>query len=96
MKEIWYQWSIQNGVGVATRIVEINKKKVKCTYEVGNAYERFTIEVFDGDKLNKIGSIWSIGARPDSSTYIYDDPKILNRYNDLQKNADSYIKTLLS
>lgn len=96
MKQIWKQWSIKNGSGVATRIVEINKKKVKCIYEVGNAYERFTIEVFDGYKFNNIGSIWSIGGRPDSSTYIYEESKILSRYNDLQKNADSYIKTLLS
>jgi hypothetical protein len=92
MKKIWKQWVKGHG----TVIFEFKEKKIKCTYEYGNAYERFKIEIFDGDKLNQVGSMRDIGGEPDSSTYIYDESKIMSRYNNLMTNAQTYIKTLLS
>ena len=98
MKTIWTQFSTKpnSSTGVGTIIKEFNGKKVKYTYEFGNAYERFIIELFDGDKLNVVGNIWSIGGIPDSSIYITEPSQIKTRYLTLEKNADSYIKTLLS
>lgn len=92
MKTIWNQFV--NGRGC--EINEFKGKKVKYTYEYGNAYERFKIEIFDGEKWNFVGGMLDIGAVPDNSTYIYDKSRITKRYTDLKQNADMYIKTLLS
>jgi hypothetical protein len=83
-------------IGQATEIYKVNDKKVKFTYEVGNAYERFRIEIFDGDKLNQVGNIRDIGGIPDSGAYSLGEMKVRFRYDKLIINAKSYIKTLLS
>ena len=98
MKKLYFQWSFKphSGNGTATCIKEIKGKKVKFTYECGNAYERFRIEIFDGLKLNIVGSMRDIGGIPDTGTYICTDQEIRSRYDNLQINADTYIKTILN
>jgi hypothetical protein len=80
----------------ASKIQEFDGKKFKYTYESGNAYERFTIEMFDGFKLNHIATMTDLGETPNSSSYHNDELESRNRYAKLCVKAEKYVKNLIS
>ena len=72
------------------------QKKFVFSYCNGNAYERFTIEQYDGTKLNKLlGNMADLGVKNDTSAYHLmseDDQKA--RFEMLTKKGLEYIKAL--
>lgn len=80
----------------ASKIQEIDGKKFKVTYESGNAYERFRIEMFDGLKLNHIAHMFDLNVKPNSSSYINSEIQAQNRYVELCIKAEQYIMNLIS
>lgn len=95
---------IYNNQGAdASQIVELTHdtwrgfKKFKFTYDSGNAYEHFKIEVIDSKsgQLHPIASITDLGIKPDRSAY-----NLLNQYdtearvNMIMAKGYKYIKLL--
>ena len=71
-----------------------NNKLVKMTYECYNAVERFTGEIFDGNKWNHLFSMFDLGELDDRSNYVRNSSIRQKRCGDLQKKGLNYIKTL--
>ena len=86
----------RNGGTNASKIQEFDGKKFKYTYESGNAYERFRVEMFDGFKLNPIATMTDLGEKSNSSSYINDEVQAQNRYAGLCIKAEKYVKMLIS
>lgn len=69
------------------KIVTINGKKCKITYEAYNAAEKCNTEIFDGYKWCPFLSMWDTGSIPNNSAYIWDSKKRKERANMLFKRA---------
>jgi hypothetical protein len=74
-KDIYHIKTHRDGKSHEMVIYKINSVKCKITYEAGNAYERCTVEFFDGNKFSPIFDIWDLGCVPDSSVYVWDNKK---------------------
>jgi len=104
--KVLYDSFVQRGSTTdATEIVEletmllnggkITRRKFKFSYYSGNAFERFQIELFDGDKLNPIANMIDLNVAPNSSAYnIFGKQETLERVNLLMKKGYEYIKLL--
>lgn len=55
-------------------LLEHEGRKLKITYEAGNAYERCNTDLFDGDKWNHLLSLEDIGFNVDYKIYVSDPP----------------------
>jgi len=94
---------ILSGSTTKTEIVKLNisgdevptiTKKFKLTYSSGNAYERFTIEQYDGDKLNLVGTLSDLGVTKDSSFYVKNEYEKRTRIDLIMKKGYEYIQIL--
>ena len=86
----------RNGSTNASKIREYNGKKFKLSYEAGNAFERFYVELFDGFKFNPIANLFDMNANPNTSAYLNSEIQSQNRYAELCVNAEKYIINLIS
>jgi len=75
---------------------EVDGKKFKFTYEHGNAFERFWIQLFDGDKLNDIAVLTDLNERRNTSAYHMDEIEAKNRVVGLNIKARKYVETLIT
>ena len=82
--------------GHSTMIYQVDDKKFKFTYESGNAFERFKIEQYDGEKLNYIANILDLGVSRNTSAYMDTDIEMKNRVASLNEDARKYVKNLIS
>ena len=73
---------------------KVNDKKYKFVYEHGNAYERFWIKLFDGDKLNDIAILTDLNERRNTSSYVMDELETKNRVKVLMDKSKKYVETL--
>ena len=73
---------------------EVNGKKYKFIYEHGNAFERFWIKLFDGEKLNDIAILTDLNEKRDTSAYIMDENETKNRVKVLMDKSKKYVETL--
>lgn len=78
----------------ASMYYEVNGKKFKFTYEHGNSYERFKIELYDGEKLNYIANLLELNEKRDGSAYMMDEIETKNRLAVLNDKARKYVETL--
>ena len=78
----------------ASMYYEVNGKKFKFTYEHGNAYERFKIELYDGEKLNYIANLPELNETRNTSAYHMDEIETTNRVAGLNEKARKYVETL--
>lgn len=69
--------------------------RVRLTYESYNAVERFNGETFDGIKWNNIFCLPDLGVLPDTSMYIRDSSRRIERVKELTEKAYKYIDTIL-
>ena len=74
---------------------EVDKKKFKFTYEHGNSYERFKIELFDGEKLNIIATLMDLGEKRNTSAYSMEENESMDRSAMFNAKAKKYVETLL-
>lgn len=70
------------------------KYTFKFTYEHGNAYERFKIEQYDGEKLNLIAGLLDLNEKRNCSAYSMDEVELKNRVAGLNIKAKKYVETL--
>jgi len=77
-------------------IYEVDGKKFKLTYTNGNSYERYSIEMFDGLKLNLIAGMSDLNIKKNGSAYINTDIENEKRSAHVHEEARKYIKMLLS
>jgi hypothetical protein len=78
----------------ASMFYEVNGKKFKFTYEHGNAFEHFKIELYDGKQLNLIGVLPDLNEKRDTSAYIMDEQETKYRVTILMNKARKYVETL--
>lgn len=77
-------------------IIQVGDKKLKLTYETYNSLERYNIEVFNGEKLNLIGTINDLGVEPNSSAYLLLTPEQREkRVDEIFKIATKFITALM-
>jgi hypothetical protein len=76
-------------------IKEYNGKKVKFTYEAYNAVERCTTELFDGYKWNPVIHMLDIAVKPETSAYIWDSTKRMQRADGLFKDSERMLLTFI-
>ena len=81
-------------IGHSSMFYQVDDKKFKFTYEHGNAYERFKIEQYDGEKLNYIANILDLGEKRNTSAYTMDEVELKNRVAGLNIKARKYVETL--
>lgn len=81
--------------GHASMIYQVDDKKFKFTYEHGNAFEKFKIEQYDGEKLNYIANILDLGEKRNTSAYHMDEFELKTRVAGLNIKARKYVETLL-
>ena len=75
---------------------EVDGKKFKFTYDHGNAYEYFKIELFDGEKLNPIATRGDLNVEGVSSPYLMTETETKTRVALLNEKARKYVETLMS
>ena len=75
---------------------EVDGKKFKFTYEHGNSFERYRIELFDGDKLNLIAGLTDLNEKRDGSAYSMDEFQSQARVAGLNQKARKYVETLIT
>lgn len=76
-------------------ILQAFDTKFKLTYETYNAVERFNIEIFNGEKLNLVGTIMDLGIEINSSAYnILTPEQREKRVNEIFEKAKIFIKAL--
>ena len=85
----------QGYTGHASIFYQVGDKKFKFTYESGNAYERFKIEAWDGEKLNLIGGLTDLNEKRNTSAYVDDDITMKNRVAVLNDKARKYVENLM-
>ena len=81
--------------GHASMFYQVEDFKFKFTYEHGNAYERFKIEEWDGDKLNLIAGLLDLNEKRNTSAYSMDEIELKNRVAGLNIKARKYVETLV-
>ena len=97
MKRLHEGWVHTDGHRThATRIELHEERKFKMTYESGNAYERFTVSIFDGDKWNVIANMDDLGIQRNSSSYINNEVEAKNRLVTMTIAGDKFIKMIMS
>lgn len=77
-----------------TKLIKIENKVFKFSYDAHNCSESFTGELFDGDRFNHIFSLLDVGL-PAASVYIWDESKIKTRLELLTKNGLEFVKLLM-
>lgn len=82
--------------GHSSMFYQVDDKKFKFTYEHGNAYERFKIELFDGEKLNLIAGLTDLNEKRDTSAYTMDEFQMKTRVAGLIAKAREYVETLIT
>jgi len=71
------------------------KKVFKFSYENGNAFEHFKVELFDGVKLNLIFNLTDLGLKRNSSAYnLFTEAEFRARVKELNDRAITQIKSL--
>ncbi len=80
----------------SSMIYEVEGKKFKFTYEHGNCYEHFKIQLFDGYKLNDIGVLRDLNEKTHSSPYIMNETETKNRVLMLNTKGRKYVETLIN
>jgi len=103
-KQLYKSWVSTSRTTNASVIIELSylleqpleeKKKFILTYRNGNAYEDFTIEQYDGTKLNTIGSMSDLGVKAKTSAYhLMSDIDQDVRFDMLVKKGIEFIKLL--
>jgi hypothetical protein len=81
--------------GHSSMFYEVDGKKFKFTYEHGNAFERFKIEQYDGEKLNLIAGLTDLNEKRNTSAYHMDEIEMKNRLIGLGGKAKKYVQTLV-
>ena len=87
---------MQGYSGHSSMFYEVDGKQFKFTYDHGNAFERFKIELFDGDKLNLIACLTDLNEKRDSHAYTGNDIDMKNRVAGLNEKARKYVETLIT
>ena len=91
--------------GHATQIVDLvlhrkdipeKKIKFKFTYECGNAYENFSIKLFDGTQMNVVATMYDLGFESNTKAYHNTQFEFKQRVEELYKESYEYIKSLFS
>lgn len=95
MKRIHDGWVHKNGTHM-TRIDVYKDRKFKMTYESGNAFERFKIELFDGDNWNVVATMEDLGIQRNTSSYINSEIEAKNRCVTMTTAGEKFIKMLMS
>jgi len=78
----------------ASMFYEVNGKKYKFTYDHGNAYEYFKIELFDGTQLNLIATRDDMNVDSVNCPYLMTETQTKNRVATLMEAARKYVETL--
>lgn len=87
-----------------TQVVNITKikfgdeseKRVKFTYECGNAYERYNVSIFDGYEWKHFAGIYDLGIVPDTSMYATDESKQKERASKLYNIAIDFTLNVIA
>ena len=96
----------KGGCTTASKIVVFTKsdehssvtttKKFKLSYRSGNAFEEFTIEQYDGLRLETIADLRDLGFKPNTSAYnLLDEKEHKERIETIMMFAAQYIKELI-
>ena len=85
--------------GIDTKVVRFNTpegiKVFKLSYENGNSFEHFKVELFDGTKLNLIFKLTDLGFKRNTSSYIlFNESQFKLRVEEITKKTISHIKSL--
>ncbi len=96
MKVLNDSWLSNGYTSTGSILYQIGDKRVKMIYECGNAFDRFTIQIFDGDKFNTVATMSDLGVKSDTSMYIKQEAEVFDKFNQLLTKGKQYIKNLLS
>lgn len=94
-KVIYSNYSRKGDTTRDTKLIKIENKVFKFSYNAYNCAEHFTGELFDGDKFNHIFALHDVGKPAESSVYIWDESKIKTRLELLTKNGLEFVKLLM-
>ena len=75
---------------------EVNGTKFKFTYEHGNSFENFKMELFDGLQLNLIGILTDLNEKRLESPYHMGEIDTKNRVAVLNDKARKYVEKLVT
>ena len=95
MKILNDSWISNGSTSRGSILYQFDDKKVKMSYECGNAYDRFKIEIFDGNQFNTVATMTDLGVQSNSSMYISQEAEVFDKFNQLLTKGKQYIKNLL-
>jgi len=89
-------WVSNGSTSKGSMLYLFGDKKVKMSYECGNAFDRFKIEIFDGNKFNHVADMADLGVQSNSSMYIQSEANVFDKFKELLTAGGKYISNLLN